>query len=144
MQCFLQRDKHAQVTRKEYSHGFVVSGRLAGSESDANIRHKVAYLVRKTGESTAMFVSEKAREVKGMSLEDQINRLANVISMSQEGTAVAEIIRQRDAALKEAQRQKSEADWYMKLRNENCQKLETERRRTRALRAYINRLKTKA
>lgn len=78
-----------------------------------------------------------------MSLEEQINRLANVISMSQEGTAVAEIIRQRDEALTASERRKQDSDWYQQRSSDLYDNLQTERRRTAALRAYIKRLKAK-
>jgi hypothetical protein len=38
-----------KLTRMEHSHGFVVSFRMAGSDSGTNIRHKAASLDRKTG-----------------------------------------------------------------------------------------------
>lgn len=78
-----------------------------------------------------------------MSLEDQITRLTNVISMSQEGTAVAEIIRQRDAAQKEVIAIRSSRDYWMgQNRYATDRRVELERR-VSSLRGVITRMKRK-
>lgn len=76
-----------------------------------------------------------------MSLEDQITRLTNVISMSQEGSAVAEIIRQRDAAQKWAKQCESDAEYYRQRSSEHYNKRIKVERQCAALRGVITRMK---
>ena len=76
-----------------------------------------------------------------MALEDAINRLANVIGMSQEGTAVAEIIRERNEAYAQRDRWKKDADFYEQRRNESSAKLRTANRRISALKGVITKMK---
>lgn len=76
-----------------------------------------------------------------MSLEDQITRLTNVISMSQEGTAVAEIIRQREEAKKWAERCETDSKYFQESRdNHYALRLHAERQ-VAALRGVITRMK---
>lgn len=76
-----------------------------------------------------------------MSLEEQITRLTNVISMSQEGTAVAEIIRQRDAAQQWAKKCESDANFYCEQRDRHFDKRIKLERQNSALRGVITRMK---
>jgi hypothetical protein len=76
-----------------------------------------------------------------MSLEDQITRLTNVISMRQEGTAVAEIIRQRDAAQAWAKKCEADAKFYCTQRDNHYDSRQRAERQAAALRGVITRMK---
>ena len=76
-----------------------------------------------------------------MALEDAINRLANVIGMSQEGTAVAEIIRERNEALKEREKAKGNADYYRNERDKFRERVYGANRRISALKGVITKMK---
>ena len=78
-----------------------------------------------------------------MSLEDAVHRLVNVIGTTDNTAAVKEIIRQRDEALENARRNEANWKWADERREKYWRELETERRRSRSLRAYIKRMKTK-
>lgn len=78
-----------------------------------------------------------------MSLEDQIARLTNVISMSQEGSAVAEIIRQREESKAWAVRCESDAKFYQEQRDRHYKSRIHAERQVAALRGVITRMKRK-
>ena len=78
-----------------------------------------------------------------MSMEDAIHRLANAIGMAGEQSAVAEIIRQRDAALKDAAYQKSQKEMYDRWNDEKRQENARLGRVISALRGTITRMKRK-
>jgi hypothetical protein len=78
-----------------------------------------------------------------MSLESAVERLAYAVEDQAQNSAVAEIIRQRDAALKERDRWKSDAEYYQKGRDERYTQLEHERRVSAALRGVITRMRSK-
>lgn len=75
-----------------------------------------------------------------MSLENEVARLANAVAMH-EDVAVREIIRQRDDALKQADKWKRDADFYMNNRDSYYKSLEAERRRNAALRGVITKMR---
>ena len=76
-----------------------------------------------------------------MALEDLAFRLVLAIERGSENTAVEEIIRQRDEALEMKRRHEVNWNWSEDRRNKTLRELDTERRRTRALRAFIKRMK---
>lgn len=78
-----------------------------------------------------------------MSLEDAVYRLANVIG-TQTNEAVAEIIRQRDAAQKRAQELERSCDYYESLNNEKYEAGRAKDRQIAALRGVITRMKAKS
>lgn len=76
-----------------------------------------------------------------MSLEDAINRLASAAERNYSGSAVAEIIRQRDEAINQREFWKNKSAHYELERNNLSQKLRSERVRVSALRGVITRMK---
>ncbi len=78
-----------------------------------------------------------------MSIEDAINRLANAVSASTQNSAVAEIIRQRDAWQKEYEAMERSRDYYSDRMEKFWSELEHERRVSRGLRSALKRMKSK-
>ena len=78
-----------------------------------------------------------------MAIEEALTRLARAIELQGEGAAVAELIRQRDAAIKECDRWKRDADFYMRSRDDRYRDWECAVRVNRALRAVITKMKNK-
>jgi hypothetical protein len=78
-----------------------------------------------------------------MALEDAVNRLASVIQSQGEASAVAELIRQRDAANKSLESVTENRNWY-RVRNDEIwdEKRKLDRRIT-ALKGVITRMKNK-
>lgn len=76
-----------------------------------------------------------------MAMEDAIERLARAVEYAANNSAVVEIIKQRDQAQAVSAQWKRDAGWYQEQRDKNFAALETERRRTRALRVVIRKLK---
>lgn len=76
-----------------------------------------------------------------MSLEDALNRLASAAERNYSGSAVAEIIRQRDAAIKNQDYWKQQYDWEQNRRKSIAMDLEVCQRRNSALRGVITRMK---
>ena len=77
-----------------------------------------------------------------MSLEDQVAQLANAIGMH-EDVAVREIIRQRDAAQREADSLKSRCERLVKYNDDADTRNWKQERRIAALRGVITRMKRK-
>lgn len=78
-----------------------------------------------------------------MSLENEIQHLAAVLSFAPGNAAIAEIIRQRDQALVESARYKANADYWTNLCNEYVGKTVELNRKISALRGVITRLKNR-
>lgn len=76
-----------------------------------------------------------------MAIEDAINRLAEAVLRNQQGAAVAEIIRQRDAWQKQAEQWKRDADFYLAGRSEHYKSAEHHRKVAASLRGVITRMK---
>lgn len=79
-----------------------------------------------------------------MSLEDAINRLASAAERNYSGSAVAEIIRQRDEAINNRSAAIRSMEWERERKQSLSLALETEQRRNIALRGVITRMKNKA
>lgn len=81
-----------------------------------------------------------------MSLEDNIYWLTQAIKAQSEASAaaVAEIIRQRDRALKDLEAAKSQIQWERSMKNDYDSRLQSECRRNSALRGVITRMKSKS
>lgn len=79
-----------------------------------------------------------------MSLEDAILTLARSIPSQQEGTAVREIIRQRDDWQKRFEQERSSKETYERWYKDEYKDKELMGRRVRALRGVITRMKRKA
>lgn len=75
-----------------------------------------------------------------MALEDVVLRLARAVESQGEASAVAEIIRQRESAIRERDRWQRDAEFYKKERNQLSALLGTERRRVISLRVVIRKL----
>lgn len=76
-----------------------------------------------------------------MSMEDAINRLASAVQQQGEASAVAEIIRQRNEAIRSRDFWEREAADLLRKRNQLFDDLEHERRVSRGLRSAIKRMK---
>lgn len=79
-----------------------------------------------------------------MSLEDAIYKLAAATERDYSGSAVAEIIRQRDEALNNRSAAIRSMEWERERKQSLSAALDAERRRTIALRGVITRMKRKA
>ena len=75
------------------------------------------------------------------SLEDAINRLASAAERNYSGSAVAEIIRQRDEAIAQRDKWKRDAEYYMQDRNAASDRRRKAERKLAALRGVITRMK---
>jgi len=78
-----------------------------------------------------------------MTMESAIEQLAAAVRSQGEASAVAELIRQRDKAVKDKENVQYWRDWEERRANEYKGKLQIERRRTAALRGVIKRMKGK-
>jgi hypothetical protein len=120
------------------------SGRLQNSHANAH-GHGLEDAARASGvRIVQQKETHRVSTEDSMSMEDAILSLARVISSQQEGTAVREIISQRDEAQKQTKAaQRSEAmyrEWYERERKSNA----VLGRRVIALRGVITRMKRKA
>ena len=79
-----------------------------------------------------------------MALEDAIVRLARAVELQGEASAVAEIIRQRNAAQKEAGELRQSRDYYERRMSEEYEAGLRLNRQITALRAVVTRMKNKA
>jgi hypothetical protein len=77
-----------------------------------------------------------------MSLEDQVARLATAIGMHDD-IAVREIIKQRDAAIRESAQWEHDAKYYKERMSSNYAERCAVERKNAALRGVITRMKTK-
>jgi hypothetical protein len=76
-----------------------------------------------------------------MSLEDAVFQLASAVSRNQQGAAVAEIIRQRDAWQAQSVRDARDAKFYEERRNEYWKELQHHICVNSSLRGVITRMK---